>query len=67
MVPVAVGTVMPAVQDGAPETALQLLLMLPPEDTQFVPLQQRLGLGAVWGVHVRPGAQPPLESTVATG
>ena len=60
--PVAAGTVMPGVHDGAPETALQLFPMLPPEDVQFDPLQQRLNRGGVCGVHVRPGAQLPLES-----
>jgi hypothetical protein len=53
---------MPAVHDGAPETALQLFPMLPPVDAQFDPLQQRLGCGGVWGAHVRPGAQLALES-----
>src|ERR1700756_6025262 len=62
VVVVAGGTVMPGVHEGAPETALQLLPMLPPGDTQFVPLQQRLGSGGVWGVHVRPGAPLPVES-----
>src|SRR5690349_13393264 len=61
--PVAAGTVMPGVHDGAPETALHVFPMLPPElEEQFDPLQQTFGRGAVWGVHVRPGAQPPLES-----
>ena len=59
---VAGGIVMPGVHEGAPETALQLLPMLPPGEVQFDPLQQRLGSGGVWGVHVRPGAQLPLES-----
>jgi hypothetical protein len=62
VVVVAAGTVMPGVHEGAPETALQLLPILPPVDLQLEPLQQRLGLGEVWGVHVRPGAQLPLES-----
>jgi hypothetical protein len=43
-------------------TLLQLAPMLPPEGAQFDPLQQRLGSDAVWGVHVRLGAQPPAES-----
>src|SRR5437660_9117768 len=60
--PVAAGIVMPGVHDGAPETALQLFPMVPPEDVQSDPLQQRLGRGDVWGVHVRLGAQPPVES-----
>src|ERR1700688_654028 len=62
LAPVAAGTVMPGVHDGAPETALQLFPMLPPEDAQFDPLQQTLGSGGGWGVQVRPGAQLPLES-----
>ena len=62
LAPVAVGIVMPAVHDGAPEAALQLLPMLPPEDAQFDPLQQRLGSGGVWDAHVRPGPQLPVES-----
>ena len=56
------GTVMPGVHDGAPETIPQLFPMLPPTDVQSVPLQQRLGCGGGCGVHVRGGAQPPLES-----
>src|SRR5215472_3347289 len=59
---VAGGIVMPGVHEGAPETALQLFPMLPPLVAQFEPLQQRLGSGGLWGVHVRPGAQLPLES-----
>jgi hypothetical protein len=62
LVPLAAGIVMPGVHDGAPETALQLDPMLPPEGAQFEPLQQRLGRGGVWGVHVRLGAQLPVES-----
>jgi hypothetical protein len=53
---------MPGVHEAAPLTAPQLAPMLPPEDAQFDPLQQRLGRGAVCGVHVRPGAQPPAVS-----
>src|SRR5215470_11304199 len=60
--PVAAGIVMPGVHDGAPETALQLFPTVPPEDEQSDPLQQRSGRGWVWGVHVRLGAQPPVES-----
>src|SRR5215470_6910309 len=60
--PVAAGIVMPGVHDGAPEGAPQLLPTGPPEDAQFDPLQQRFGRGGGWGVHVRPGAQPPVES-----
>src|SRR5579859_207535 len=62
VVAVAAGTVMPGVHDGAPETALQPLPMVPPADAQFDPLQQRLGWGEGCVVHVRPGAQPPVES-----
>jgi hypothetical protein len=62
VVAVPAGNVIPGVHDGAPETALQLFPMLPPMDAQFEPLQQRLGRGAVWVVHVRLGAQLPLES-----
>src|ERR1051325_9830596 len=60
--PVAVGIVMPGVHKGAPEGAPQILPTGPPEDAQFDPLQQRFGRGGGWGVHVRPGAQPPVES-----
>jgi hypothetical protein len=65
--PDAGGIVMPGVHDAAPVTVLQLAPMLPPEPVppegeQFVPLQQRLGCGAVCGAHVRLGAQPPVES-----
>src|ERR1041385_7299106 len=60
--PVAAGIVIPGVHDGAPEGALQLFPTGPPEDAQFDPLQQRFGRGGGWGVHVRPGAQPPVES-----
>lgn len=59
---VAGGTVMPGVHEGAPDTALQLLPMLPPGDAQFAPLQQRLGSGGGCVLHVSPGAQPPVES-----
>jgi hypothetical protein len=60
--PIAVGIVTPGVHVGAPETALQVFPIAPPDGVQFEPLQQRLGRGAVWGVHVRLGAQPPVES-----
>jgi hypothetical protein len=35
---------------------------VPPEDEQSEPLQQSGGRGDACGVHVRPGAQPPVES-----
>ena len=60
--PVAGGIVTPGVHDGAPETGLQLAPMVPLEEEQSDPLQQRFGRGGVWGVHVRLGAQPPVES-----
>src|SRR3989442_161759 len=60
--PVAAGIVMPGGHDGAPEGAPQFLPTVPPEDAQFDPLQQRFGRGWGWGVHVRLGAQPPVES-----
>src|SRR5690349_8994686 len=60
--PVAAGIVMAGVHDGAPGTGPQLFPIGPPEDAQFDPLQQRFGRGGVWGVHVRLGAQPPVES-----
>ncbi len=53
---------MPGVHVAAPATVLQLEPMLPPVGAQFEPLQQRLGCGAPWGVHVRPGEHPPVES-----
>jgi len=61
-VPIAEGIVMPGVHVGAPETGPQLFPMLPPTVVQSAPLQHRLGCGAGWGVHVRLGAQPLLES-----
>src|SRR5581483_5654416 len=36
--------------------------MLPPTGAQLVPVQQRLGRGAVCGVQVKPGAHDPVES-----
>src|SRR5690349_25160366 len=60
--PVAAGIVMPGVHDGAPEGVPQLLPTVPPEDVQSDPLQQRFGRGGGWRVHVRLGAQPPVES-----
>src|SRR5690348_17061338 len=59
--PDAAGIVMPGVHDGALD-APQLFPMVPLVDAQSDPLQQRLGAGAVCGVHVRPGAHPPVES-----
>jgi hypothetical protein len=53
---------MPGGHDAPPVTLLQLAPIVPPEPVQLDPLQQRLGCGAVWGVHVRLGAQPPVES-----
>src|SRR5512140_2080826 len=60
--PEAAGTVMPGVHDGAPVGAPHVPPTVPPEDEQSGPLQQRFGLGDIWGVHVRPGSQPPVES-----
>src|SRR5260221_8433757 len=62
LVPVAAGIVMPGVHDGAPVTMLQVFPTVPPTDVQSDPLQQRFGRGEVWGVHVRPGSQPPSVS-----
>src|SRR5678810_315253 len=59
---IASGIVMPGVHDGAPEGALQVSPTEPPADVQSDPSQQRSGRGDVWGVHVRPGSQPPVES-----
>ena len=46
----------------APLAMPQVDPMGPPAGAQFDPLQQRLGLGGVCGVHVNPGAHPPVES-----
>jgi len=62
LVPLAGGIVMPGVHDAAPGLLLQLVPMLPPDGAQFDPLQQTGAAGAVCGVHVSPGAQPPIES-----
>ena len=51
---------MPGVHDGAPETVLQVAPTVPPVGAQFDPVQQRFGRGEGWGVHVMPGAQPPV-------
>jgi hypothetical protein len=59
--PVAAGIVIPGVHVAAPVGVLQVAPMLPPEPPQFAPLQQTLG-PCDWGVHARPGAQPPVES-----
>src|SRR6476469_5567728 len=53
---------MPGVHDGAPVGALQVAPTVPPVDEQSEPLQQRGGTGDGCGVHVRSGAQPPVES-----
>jgi hypothetical protein len=63
LVPLAGGIVMPGVHDGAPASGvLQLEPMFPPVGAQFEPLQQTGACGGVCGVHVNPGAQPPIES-----
>src|SRR3954463_6244827 len=62
LVPLAAGIVMPGVHDGAPVGALQVAPTVPPVDVQSDPLQQRFGSGDACGVHVRSGAQPPVES-----
>jgi hypothetical protein len=36
--------------------------MGPPVGVQFPPLQHKAGLGAVCGVHTKPGAHPPVVS-----
>src|SRR5437868_13875290 len=60
--PLAAGIVIPGVHDGAPVTMLHVAPTVPPEDEQSAPLQQRFGRGDICGVHVRGGAQPPVES-----
>ena len=60
--PVAAGIVMPGVHDGAPVVALQVAPTVPLVDVQSDPVQQRFGTGDGCGVHVRLGAQPPVES-----
>src|SRR5436190_8246269 len=54
--------VTPGVHDGAPVGTLQLAPTVPPTLVQSLPLQHRFGRGFVCGVHVRLGAQPPVES-----
>jgi hypothetical protein len=61
LVPLAAGMVIPGVQAAPPVTTLQVDPMLVVEPAQFEPAQQTLGCEAC-GVHVRPGAQPPVES-----
>jgi hypothetical protein len=53
---------MPGVHIAAPVAALQLAPTAPPVGVQFDPMQQRLGRGAVCGVHVKPGVQAPVVS-----
>jgi hypothetical protein len=63
LVPLAGGIVMPGVHDAAPGLLLQLEPMFPPPDgAQFMPLQQTDAPGGGCGVHINPGAQPPIES-----
>ena len=54
--------VTPGVHVAAPEVEPQLFPIVALVEEQSDPLQQRLGAGAVCGTHVRPGAQPPVES-----
>jgi hypothetical protein len=64
-VPEADRTVIPGLQAAASvgAAALQVDPMLPlPVVVQSLPVQQRLGPGEGCGVHVRPGAQLPVES-----
>ena|SRR5579859_742911 len=63
-VPEADSTVIPGLQTAASvgAAALQVAPMPAPAVVQLLPLQQMAGAGEAWGVHVRPGAQPPLES-----
>jgi hypothetical protein len=64
LVPITAGIVMPGVHDAPAAAALHIepMLTLPAVGVQFDPMQQRLGRGAVCGVHVRPGAQAPVLS-----
>jgi hypothetical protein len=47
---------------AAPVTMPHVAPMAPPEGVQFEPLQQRLGLGEDWGVHVSPVLHAPVVS-----
>jgi hypothetical protein len=49
-------------QAAPPSIVEQVDPMLPIGAVQFDPEQQRLGSGAVCGVHARPGAHAPVES-----
>jgi hypothetical protein len=52
----------PGAQAAPPSIVVQLDPMLAAGAVQLDPAQQRFGFGAVWGVHVRPGAHAPVES-----
>lgn len=62
LAPIAGGIVMPGVHDGAPVGALQVPPTVPPVGVQSDPSQQTFGCGEGWGVHIRGGSQPPVES-----
>src|SRR5690349_4881243 len=60
--PPATGTVIPGVHFAWPVAVPHEPPMLGVAGEQSEPLQQRLGLGAVCGVHISPVAQAPVES-----
>ena len=53
---------MPGVHMAAPVTLPHVEPIGPPIGAQAEPVQQTLGAGAGWGVHVRPGAHAPVVS-----
>jgi hypothetical protein len=53
---------MPAVHIAAPVTVPHVEPIGPPTGAQLEPVQQTLGAGAGWAVHVRPGAHAPVVS-----
>ncbi len=53
---------MPGVHMAAPVTVPHVEPIGPPTGVQLEPVQQTLGAGAGWGVHVRPGAHAPVVS-----
>jgi hypothetical protein len=52
----------PGTHAAPPSIVEQVDPMLAMGAVQLDPMQHRFGLGAVWGVHVRPGAHAPVES-----
>jgi hypothetical protein len=53
---------MPGVHIAAPVTLPHVEPIGPPTGAQLEPVQQTLGAGAGWAVHLRPGAHAPVVS-----